>query len=161
MELALVTFKSLFSTLYPDVTLTSVVNLQTVDEDEEMTSEIEVEQSNPTGVSGIGVKVVANSLDELREPDKSNAKPAVKILAALIASSSTFFDIFFNRKGLLTVFPFQIGWLSTPFLSPFLNFFPCSRTPTKFHFELQSSPVYLLSLPLYPLPKLHFILPRH
>lgn len=94
MELALTTFQSLFSTLYPDVTTTSIVKLQTVDEDEEMPMEAEVEQTNPTGVSGIGVKVVANSLDELREPDKSNAKPATRILAALILSSSEYFRVF-------------------------------------------------------------------
>lgn len=41
-----------------------------------------------TGVEGVGIKVVANSLDELKEPDKSNAKPAIRILAALISSSS-------------------------------------------------------------------------
>jgi DNA repair/transcription protein MET18/MMS19 len=41
-----------------------------------------------TGVEGVGVKVLANSLEELREPDKSNAKPATRILAALITSSS-------------------------------------------------------------------------
>lgn len=46
----------------------------------------------PRGVEGVGVKVVANSLDELKEPDKSNAKPAVKILAALIGSSSESVD---------------------------------------------------------------------
>lgn len=97
MELALTAFQALFSTLYPDVTQTSIVKLQTVDEDEEMPLvESEIEVSNPTGVIGIGVKVVANSLEELREPDKSNAKPATKILAALIVSSSEFvFKLFF------------------------------------------------------------------
>lgn len=45
----------------------------------------------PTGsneIHGIGIKVVKNSLDELKEPDKSNAVPAVKILASLIRCSS-------------------------------------------------------------------------
>lgn len=43
-----------------------------------------------TGIEGIGIKVVANSLDELREPDKSNAVPAMRILAALVVSSSKY-----------------------------------------------------------------------
>jgi DNA repair/transcription protein MET18/MMS19 len=82
MELALATAQSLFRTLYPDVSPVEVPKLQTVDEDEEMPMEM------TTGVQGIGVKVVQNSLEELKEPDKSNAKPAVRILAALIGASS-------------------------------------------------------------------------
>ena len=88
MELALTTFQSLFSTLYPDIDPTAVAKLQTVDEDEEMPIEATAEMQSGE-IQGVAVKVVANSLDELREPDKSNAKPAARILAALITSSST------------------------------------------------------------------------
>lgn len=49
-----------------------------------------LEPTRLIGIEGIGIKVVANSLDELREPEKSNAKPAVRILAALQASSSRY-----------------------------------------------------------------------
>ena len=80
-ELALTTFQSLFATLYPDNPPALVKEVGA--EDEEMAT-----VESPKGVEGVGVKVVANSLDELKEPDKSNAKPAIKILAALIASSS-------------------------------------------------------------------------
>lgn len=87
MELALTALQSLFATLYPDIPPVSVAQLQTVEEDEEMPADTPALSS--TGIHGIGVKVVANSLDELKEPDKSNAKPAVKILASLLSSSST------------------------------------------------------------------------
>jgi len=40
-------------------------------------------------IEGIAVQVVRNSLDELEEPEKSNAKPALRILVSLIAASST------------------------------------------------------------------------
>jgi hypothetical protein len=40
------------------------------------------------GVEGVGVKVINNSLEELKEPDKSNAIPAIRILAALMLASS-------------------------------------------------------------------------
>ncbi|ORY74067.1 ARM repeat-containing protein [Leucosporidium creatinivorum] len=80
-ELALTTFKSLFSTLYPDNSPVAVKEHGA--EDEEMAAPEAV-----SGVEGVGVKVVANSLEELREPDKSNAKPATRILAALITSSN-------------------------------------------------------------------------
>lgn len=80
LELALTTFQSLFATLYPDL---SPMPMPTDD------ASMVVEQPRLTGIEGIGIKVIANSLDELREPDKSNAKPAARILAALLVSSST------------------------------------------------------------------------
>ncbi|SCZ87643.1 BZ3500_MvSof-1268-A1-R1_Chr2-2g05109 [Microbotryum saponariae] len=95
MKLALECLRALYSTLYPD---TSPVSITTTtlqsdekDGDAEMPAadadEITKSAPAPTGVEGIAIKVVQNSLDELREPDKSNAKPAVKILNALICSS--------------------------------------------------------------------------
>lgn len=62
---------------------------------QEVTVGEDVEMSLTTAVStesneihGIGIKVVKNSLAELKEPDKSNAVPAVRILASLIRCSS-------------------------------------------------------------------------
>lgn len=94
-DLALGTMRALFATLYPDETLDgSGAVAQPEGEDAEMqpVSELVVE-GEPRGgedkdkVEGVAVKVVQNSLDELAEPEKANAKPAVRILTALIASS--------------------------------------------------------------------------
>lgn len=80
--------KSLFATLYPDPSDSEPTPLHAADEDEEA---MVIDGPVPNkGVEGVGVKVVANSLEELKEPDKSNAQPAVKILAALMLSSSKF-----------------------------------------------------------------------
>lgn len=84
MELALTTFQSLFATLYPDVAPASVKE-HGAEDGEEMVVD------HPTEIKGVGVKVVANSLEELQEPDKSNATPAVRILTSLINSSSELF----------------------------------------------------------------------
>ncbi|GAA5964949.1 hypothetical protein JCM21900_001908 [Sporobolomyces salmonicolor] len=87
MELALVTFHSLFATLYPDAT--SLVVESTVHGGEGEDAEMATAQPLAhDGVEGVAVKVVENSLDELKEPDKNNAKPAVRILCALMASSN-------------------------------------------------------------------------
>ena len=76
-DLALITFHSLFSTLYPD----------SLPEKKEDNDEIMVDREER--IEGIAVQVVRNSLDELEEPEKSNAKPALRILVSLIAASST------------------------------------------------------------------------
>ncbi|KDE05608.1 hypothetical protein MVLG_03980 [Microbotryum lychnidis-dioicae p1A1 Lamole] len=93
MELALECLRALYSTLYPDTSpvsiTTTTIQSDEKDDDAEMpaANADEITTSAPTGVEGIAIKVVQNSLDELREPDKSNAKPAVQILNALICSS--------------------------------------------------------------------------
>ncbi|GAA5841768.1 hypothetical protein JCM9279_003101 [Rhodotorula babjevae] len=96
-DLALGTMRALFATLYPDETLdSSSAAAQPVapeGEDAEMqpVSELVVESAtcgDEDKVEGVAVKVVQNSLDELAEPEKNNAKPAVRILTALVASST-------------------------------------------------------------------------
>lgn len=89
-DLALTTMRSLFSTLYPDedassapATVNESVHAPPETEDSEMVPARQDEQ-----IEGVAVQVVQNSLDEMAEPDKNNAKPAVRILTALIASSS-------------------------------------------------------------------------
>lgn len=110
-DLAVVAFQSLFATLYPDPSSLvrvggdpSLVPVEEGDEDSIAVEEDElvaVLTELPLAVEGVGVKVIANSLEELREPDKSNAKPAVRILAALMLASSTIFPCF----GLLLPLP--------------------------------------------------------
>lgn len=96
-DLAVVAFQSLFATLYPDLSTVARVgadaSITTVEEADEETVTAEdaaMVIDSPLGVTGVGIKVVNNSLEELREPDKSNAKPAVRILAALMLASSMF-----------------------------------------------------------------------
>lgn len=84
MELALAAFTSLFATLYPDMPTARIT---------EISEHGDTDQSMPAAdsqddIRGVAVKVVANALEELKEPDKSNAKPAVRILTAFMASSS-------------------------------------------------------------------------
>ncbi|GAA6003750.1 hypothetical protein JCM10207_003581 [Rhodosporidiobolus poonsookiae] len=106
-DLALKTLRSLFATLYPDSTPAAPANgadesappLTPGGEDTVMTSpeggesasaaEQDEEQKPKAGdkIEGVALKVVENSLDELNEPEKNNAKPAVRILTALIAAS--------------------------------------------------------------------------
>ncbi|KAI5478911.1 DNA repair/transcription protein [Pseudohyphozyma bogoriensis] len=78
LALALTTFTSLYSTLYPD----SSPEKPTDDS-------MDVDSEGKTGkeIEGVAVKLVNNCLDELREPDKSNAGAAVKIVVALMKSS--------------------------------------------------------------------------
>ncbi|SGZ26113.1 BQ5605_C024g09837 [Microbotryum silenes-dioicae] len=93
MELALECLRALYSTLYPDTSPVSITTTTIQSDEKDGDAEMpaadadEITTSAPTGVEGIAIKVVQNSLDELREPDKSNAKPAVQILNALICSS--------------------------------------------------------------------------
>ncbi|GAA5866345.1 hypothetical protein JCM8547_000746 [Rhodosporidiobolus lusitaniae] len=81
-DTALTTFRSLFSTLYPDSpsAKSEDIDMSSVEEKEQKVDEEKVE--------GVAVKVVENSLDEFKEPEKNNAKPAVRILTALMASSA-------------------------------------------------------------------------
>ncbi|GAA5981336.1 hypothetical protein JCM11641_005289 [Rhodosporidiobolus odoratus] len=83
-DLALTTFHSLYSTLYPD-SLPSE-SATSAGEDSEMPSSDEKDQRDK--VEGIAIQVVENSLDEFKEPEKNNAKPAVRILTALMAASN-------------------------------------------------------------------------
>ncbi|GAA6032143.1 hypothetical protein JCM8097_007094 [Rhodosporidiobolus ruineniae] len=87
-DLALSTFRSLFATLYPD-SLSAPAPVQG-GEDVEMTTAgaAEKKEVEEEKIEGVAVQVVENSLDELKEPEKNNAKPAVRILTALIASSA-------------------------------------------------------------------------
>ncbi|GJN90351.1 hypothetical protein Rhopal_003362-T1 [Rhodotorula paludigena] len=89
-DLALTTMRSLFSTLYPDEDASSAP--ATVDESVHAPPETEDSEMVPARqdeqIEGVAVQVVQNSLDEMAEPDKNNAKPAVRILTALIASSN-------------------------------------------------------------------------
>lgn len=103
-DLALASFRSLFSTLYPDSTPSAVSEtlLTPGGEDAEMVPvEDGAEEKGDEKIVGIVVQVVENSLDEFKEPEKNNAKPAVRILTALIASSGASFRLpraFFNRN---------------------------------------------------------------
>ncbi|GAA5820973.1 hypothetical protein JCM3770_006154 [Rhodotorula araucariae] len=82
-DLALGTMRALFATLYPDRATIEDVEMVSAGEEGagEKTDEIDK-------IEGVAVKVVQNSLDELAEPEKNNAKPAMRILTALIASSN-------------------------------------------------------------------------
>ncbi|GEM08663.1 DNA repair/transcription protein [Rhodotorula toruloides] len=87
-DLALHTFRSLYATLYPDHPARRVDEADhTTSEggDVEMSSSMDAEDEK---IEGVAVKAVLNSLDELQEPDKNNAKPAVRILTAFIAASN-------------------------------------------------------------------------
>lgn len=83
LALALTAFQALFATLYPDFSpVAAPVELA----GEDATS-MSIDSPRLTGIEGIGIKVISNSLEELREPEKSNAVPAMKILAALVLCS--------------------------------------------------------------------------
>ncbi|GAA5888696.1 hypothetical protein JCM6882_009055 [Rhodosporidiobolus microsporus] len=92
-DLSLSTFRSLFSTLYPDVLPSTTAS---AGEDAEMPSAAEQDaqaqaqkgDKEENNIEGVAIQVVENALDELKEPEKNNAKPAVRILTALIASSA-------------------------------------------------------------------------
>lgn len=86
-DLALHTFRSLYATLYPDHPALPVVEETHAADggDVEMSSPADTEEDK---IEGVAVKAVLNSLDELQEPDKNNAKPAVRILTAFVAASS-------------------------------------------------------------------------
>lgn len=99
-NLALLAVRALYSTLYPDSesrTTTPEVAGKGSGGDVEMDEAGGGEGVKPpaitttaaaaTVVEGVAVKMVQNSLDELKEPDKNNAKPAVRILTALVCSS--------------------------------------------------------------------------
>lgn len=89
-DLALHTFRSLYATLYPDHLALPVEETHASDgADVEMSSAADAEDDE---IEGVAVKAVLNSLDELQEPDKNNAKPAVRILTAFIAASSASTD---------------------------------------------------------------------
>ncbi|GAA5933513.1 Met18p [Sporobolomyces koalae] len=81
-DLALLTFHSLFATLYPD----SDTN-QTEQDGGDQAMRDAADARADEVVKGIAVQVVKNSLDELEEPDKSNAKPAMRILVTIAAAS--------------------------------------------------------------------------
>ncbi|GAA5990089.1 hypothetical protein JCM10908_005818 [Rhodotorula pacifica] len=78
-NLALLAVRALYSTLYPDPSAAATATGN--DEDTEMDTE------GSRAIEGVAMKMVQNSLDELKEPDKNNAKPAARILTALICSS--------------------------------------------------------------------------
>ncbi|BGP41533.1 hypothetical protein JCM10450v2_005582 [Rhodotorula kratochvilovae] len=82
-DLALGTMRSLFTTLYPDAAASDDTEMATASEDGADEAKDETDK-----IEGVAVKVVQNSLDELAEPEKNNAKPAMRILTALIASSN-------------------------------------------------------------------------
>ncbi|BGP09496.1 hypothetical protein JCM10049v2_005369 [Rhodotorula toruloides] len=86
-DLALHTFRSLYATLYPDHPALPVVEETHAADggDVEMSSPADTEEDK---IEGVAVKAVLNSLDELQEPDKNNAKPAVRILTAFVAASN-------------------------------------------------------------------------
>ncbi|GAA6016857.1 hypothetical protein JCM11491_001829 [Sporobolomyces phaffii] len=76
-DLALETFHALFNTLYPDPAPRDGEGEDVVMED----------STKDDTVKGIAVQVVKNCLDEVDEPEKSNAKPATRILVTLAAAS--------------------------------------------------------------------------
>lgn len=43
------------------------------------------------GIDGIGKHIVEESLEYIKEPEKSKAKPAVKVMSALIGTTRQFF----------------------------------------------------------------------
>jgi DNA repair/transcription protein MET18/MMS19 len=94
-DLALATFRSLFSTLYPDHVPSPVSETTIGGEDAEMQTGEAAGAKVEEKIAGVAVQVVDNSLDEFKEPEKNNAKPAVRILTALIASSGTSRFLFF------------------------------------------------------------------
>lgn len=81
--LALETLRTLFATLYPDEAPVHRVHVN----DSEGDAEMEVAMDEEAEVKGIAVDVVANAMNELREPDKRDAGEAVKLVCAAIASS--------------------------------------------------------------------------
>lgn len=81
---ALMAIRALYSTLYPDESSVSIPHAAADGEDTPMTDR----PSEVGAIEGVAVKMVQNSLEELGEPDKNNAKPAARILTALISSSS-------------------------------------------------------------------------
>ncbi|GAA6018123.1 hypothetical protein JCM8202_000190 [Rhodotorula sphaerocarpa] len=81
---ALMAIRALYSTLYPDESSVSIPHAAADGEDTPMTDR----PSEVGAIEGVAVKMVQNSLEELGEPDKNNAKPAARILTALISSSN-------------------------------------------------------------------------
>ena len=98
-NLALLAVRALYLTLYPDSNSRTASTAENAGsgsgEDAEMSEAGGAEGAKypaaATVVEGVAVKMVQNSLDELKEPDKNNAKPAVRILTALVCSSGTCF----------------------------------------------------------------------
>lgn len=80
-DLALATIRSLFSTLYPDGPQVHQITHDSKDGD------VDMAMPENEKVEGVAIRVVENSLLELKEPDKSNAKPAAQVLTALMAAS--------------------------------------------------------------------------
>ncbi|GAA6059776.1 hypothetical protein JCM10212_001984 [Sporobolomyces blumeae] len=116
-RLALETFESLFGTLYPDPdplagdeedgkdrvpaqgegdqvmhdgtsARDEVGRAMDADADADAGGEARTKRDNRREVRGIAVQVLQNSLDELDEPDKNNAKPALEILVSLTRASN-------------------------------------------------------------------------
>lgn len=88
--MSLIAFNSLFRTLYPDD------DDDAVEEKEESSKEgdeivMHQKKDGDGEIKGIAVQVVKNCLSELEEPDKNNAKPAMRILVSLMSASSKFF----------------------------------------------------------------------
>ncbi len=80
-DLALAAIRSLFATLYPDTPQLHQITHSKEDGD------VDMALPENEAVAGVAVKVVDNSLEELTEPDKSNAKPAAQVLTALMSAS--------------------------------------------------------------------------
>lgn len=112
------------------------------------------------GVEGVAVKMVQNSLDELKEPDKNNAKPAMQILTALVcssgapsASSRRVSACLRHNEGKLTGFlvPLgsgaQIGSLAMSSSRVYRPCLTCTRAKTTSPCDLPSFPTLRLSLP--------------
>ncbi|KAK4050301.1 hypothetical protein OIV83_003622 [Microbotryomycetes sp. JL201] len=80
-DLSLSALQSLFATLYPDGETPASV----VDVDMHMPEVGKIPHADD--IEGVAVKVVGSALEELKEPDKSNAKPACRVLSTLLLSS--------------------------------------------------------------------------
>ncbi|KAM0786372.1 hypothetical protein ACM66B_001840 [Microbotryomycetes sp. NB124-2] len=81
-DLSLSAMQSLFATLYPDETPASV------ESGDVHMAELEDKGATSEELAGVAVKVVGNAIEELKEPDKSNAKPACRVLSTLIMTSA-------------------------------------------------------------------------
>lgn len=79
MELALEAYGSLFKTLYPDRPAAVVTSSSANDMD--------VDVTEPLDAKGVAEKVTKNCLNELDEPEKSNAKPATRILSVMVSTT--------------------------------------------------------------------------
>lgn len=104
-------------------------------------------ETEEADIQGLGREVCEECIEILREPEKSQAKHAIKIICAFMSTTRKYQYLSIKHRPLLTVsFPFQLPFPVTLYLKLFLTLSNFSWIEMKFQTAPRCSSSYPTSL---------------